>query len=108
MNSEFGWSIAIIFFSLLILGISIGLYLYWKNKSDYKSEIQHIVWSISIAGLALLLVGIGMMVWSISKCIDTKKSINSKNLLVPVNSGTGDEYIPLPCFAVPPWMRQEL
>ena len=102
MNSEFGWSIAIIFFSLLILGISIGLYLYWKDNSDYKSENQHIVWSISIAGLALLLVGIGMMVWSISKCVDAKKSVNSTNLLVPVNSGTDGEYIPRPCLAVPP------
>lgn len=99
MNFEFGWSIAIIFFSLLILGISIGLYLYWKDKSDYKSENQHIVWSISIAGLALLLVGIGMMVWSISKCVDTKKSINSTNLRVNENPGMNDEYRPFAMFS---------
>ena len=45
--------------------------MFWKNQDDYKKEGQFVVWSTAIAGLLLILVGFGMMVWSISKRADT-------------------------------------
>ena len=78
MNAEFGWSIAIIIFGLLLGGIAIALYVYWKDRSDFKKEGEVIVWSVVIAAFVVLLVGLAMMVWSISKRAD--KDVSERSL----------------------------
>ena len=78
MNAEFGWSIAIIVFGLLIGGIAIALYFYWKNRSDFKKEGEVIVWSLAIASFVVLILGLAIMVWAISKRVD--KDVSEKSL----------------------------
>jgi len=74
MNAEFGWSIAVIVFALLIGAVAIGLYIHWKDRENYTKDYQVIVWSVAIAAFALLIVGLGMMIWSISKRADVDVS----------------------------------
>lgn len=78
MNAEFGWSIAIIVFGLLIGGVAIALYFYWKNRSDFKKEGEVIVWSLAIASFVVLILGLAIMVWAISKRAD--KDVSEKSL----------------------------
>lgn len=78
MNAEFGWSIAIIVFGLLIGGVAIALYFYWKNRSDFKKEGEVIVWSLAIASFVVLILGLAIMVWAISKRVD--KDVSEKSL----------------------------
>ena len=74
MNAEFGWSIAVIVFALLIGAVAIGLYIHWKDRENYTKDYQVIVWSVAIAAFALLIVGLGMMIWAISKRADVDVS----------------------------------
>lgn len=78
MNAEFGWSIAIIVFGLLIGGVAIALYFYWKTRSDFKKEGEVIVWSLAIASFVVLILGLAIMVWAISKRVD--KDVSEKSL----------------------------
>jgi len=64
MNSEFAWSIIIIFFSFILIGTAVGLYFYWKRNKEYKEENKIIVWSIAFAGGVTLVFGILLMIWS--------------------------------------------
>jgi len=74
MNAEFGWSIAVIVFALLIGAVAIGLYIHWKDRENYTKDYQVIVWSVAIAAFALLIVGLGMIIWAISKRADVDVS----------------------------------
>jgi len=100
MNAEFGWSIAIIIFGLLIGGVAIALYVYWKDRSDFKKEGEVIVWSVAIAAFVVLLIGLAMMVWSISKRADKKVSERSLREQI-TSSPPGPRFTVAACGTLP-------
>ena len=100
MNAEFGWSIAVIIFAFLLGCVALGLYVHWKNRENYTKDYQIIVWSVAIAAFALLIVGVGMMIWAISKRKDkdvSKKALEQQQSLEDLNPTVVDTRLVSPC-----------
>lgn len=73
MNREFSWSVIVIFIALILGGVAIGLYFFWKDNMEYKKDNQYIVWSIAIAGGVTLVFGVLLMIWAVHKSETLKK-----------------------------------
>ncbi len=77
MNSEFAWSVIVLFIALVLGGVAVGLYFYWKDKvvkdkdgmdtDDYDKNKKIIVWSIAISSGVILVFGVLLMIWAIHK-----------------------------------------
>jgi len=67
MNSEFIWGMIITVVCIIIIGVGIALYFFWKDRDDYDKEKKVIVWSIVAAGALGLLFGIIFVIWGASK-----------------------------------------
>ncbi len=91
MNSEFKWGMIVAVLSIIIIGIAIGLYLFWKDKKDYDSDKKIIVWSVVAAGSLALLFGIIFIIWGA-----TKKETTDTTTRSVVQSQIRTEELPLP------------
>ena len=67
MNAEFAWSVIILFVALVLGGVAIGLYFFWKDKDDYDKNKKIIVWSVAISSGVVLVFGVLLMIWAIYK-----------------------------------------
>lgn len=83
MNSEFAWSVMVIFLAFILGAIALGLYWYWKNNKDYKENHQIIVWIFAITAGVTLIFGILMMIWASHK----KNTTNLERRIIAQNNG---------------------